>query len=679
MKKLPFLFSILFLTVLLISCSTAPKFIADNSYSEKKEKIKESHSEKYGDLLDSYTALDDIYSLYCSRQDEQCTYTITKSTRNNDNEQLIPLELDESINFLFIRADMYGDILLSDTTTVYVFKNGETYTSLSFPAWSAGGMLITNENFLICQAFKDSAYYLFSLSTGERKGTFLDTDFLFEQGKCQPFLCGTDKEQFLLTGAGIYEYTDDIWELRVPSGGTSLFKSVFLAKGIEKGEYDTWIVYASDYQYTYSPKKVNEEERRITLRVTAWQDRYTLKAALAEYQIANPNVTIEYTFRCTDLPETVQESNTLLQKANSELVSSQAADLYVLDHLPWEEYREKGVLMDLSEIVQPYAEDEEYFGKILTAYQTTEGLYAVPWFFSAKFVVCRKELAAYVQSIYSLAAYLEAHPEDSGIIPYYYRNKPELFLAMMYDFYAKDLYESDIVTLENVERFLKAAKIIYDRQQENSTATILPDYEKYSYSYLQQYPCGVDLQLLFEKEEGSFLLLPATPMGATDLLKLNNYPDYTLVPIDGIHSQFLFGIHSQSKEKEAAAEFLQYLLAYYKETGEEDLSLAQFGFLPGFPVYKPLLLGRFEEYTLLEEPDSVTHASIEKSSNSAGEDVIKLLGEFQTPGYSADVVTDAAYAIFQERCQGYLTGEQSLEETSKNVYDGLMLFYHETH
>ena len=121
-------------------------------------------------------------------------------------------------------------------------------------------------------------------------------------------------------------------------------KADFAAKAIEKGENETYIVYDSDFRYTYVPKEADSDARQITLRVTAWQDRDILRTALTEYQIAHPNVTIEYSFRCSDLPKTEQEANTLLQITNAEIVSSQAADLYVLDYLPWQKYQESGLL-----------------------------------------------------------------------------------------------------------------------------------------------------------------------------------------------------------------------------------------------------------------------------------------------------------------------------------------------
>ena len=121
----------------------------------------------------------------------------------------------------------------------------------------------------------------------------------------------------------------------------------------------------------------------------------------------------------------------------------------------------------------PLCGNEAYFGNILTAYQTEDGLYAVPWFFSTRYVLCKQELAPYVQSIHELAAYLEEHPDDPGPVPYYYRDMPDLFLAMMYDFYGSDLYENGMITLESLEKFLSSARIIYDQQQENPSDSLL--------------------------------------------------------------------------------------------------------------------------------------------------------------------------------------------------------------
>lgn len=668
------------------SCGRDTEPVVDCRYAETKtERTQSVFSGEYGELRDSYTdSRGETYSLYCREQGEEKRFAVTRHPRESTQEQTIALQLDESANYRFVSADSAGNILLADFTTLYVFRNGAESSAISFPAWALGGMLPTEDNAVICQTYGDSPYYIFDLSTGASRGIYLETDFLFGQGSCQPFLCGSYGEELLYASGGIYEHAEDTWQLRVPAAGTSMSKAEFEARWIERGAEGTYIVCDSQYRYTYSPREVRkeEEEQQITLRVTSWQDRSTLKSALAQYQIENPNVTIDYTFRCSDLPETEQEANILIQQTNAELVSSKAADLYVLDCLPWEQYRDKGYLMDLSDIVKPYAEDEDYFGNILTAYGTEDGLYAVPWFFSVRFILCREELVPYVQSIHTLASWLEEHPQEPGLVPYYYRDRPELFLAMMYDFYGKDLYGEEQITLESVEKFLASAKIIYDRQQENTDAAI-EEYTPTTYTYLQQYPCGTDCQLLLEEGEGNLVLFPSTPMGIGELLEVCQYPDFAIVPMEGIHSRFLFGIHTESREKEAAAQLLEYLLSYFEETGRADRSIEMFGFLPGLPVYEPVLSGQIEfwypsgEAGTLDPAASLEEAQLRDSCRERIENLQKLFTEFHEPGYSADAITDDVYSIFEERSRGYLTGEKTLQQAADEVYNGLLLFYQE--
>lgn len=326
MKKILMLLQIFLLAMLVISCGAQPTPTTPNRYTEKKTELPASFfSEEYGNLLDSHTIENgDTYALYCQKQDGQNSFTVTKQVKDSLSAKPLPLQFEESASYLFICADSSGNILLGDTTTLYLFKNesGESYQS--FPAWPAGGMVITDDNAVICQTFSDSPYYILDLSTGSNKGIFLEKEFLFEQGKSQPLLDGFYGQEMLITAAGLYTHSENSWVLQVPANGTSMSNGSFISRKIERGTNETYIVYDSGCQYTYSLKEIGEEEdtRQITLRVTVWQDRSTIKNALAEYQIANPDITIEYNFRCTDLPETEQEANALLQITNAEIVSS---------------------------------------------------------------------------------------------------------------------------------------------------------------------------------------------------------------------------------------------------------------------------------------------------------------------------------------------------------------------
>lgn len=60
-----------------------------------------------------------------------------------------------------------------------------------------------------------------------------------------------------------------------------------------------------------------------------------------QYQILHPNISISYKFAAHDEPKDRQEIDTLLKQVNAEIVSDHAADIYILDKLPWEDYVEK--------------------------------------------------------------------------------------------------------------------------------------------------------------------------------------------------------------------------------------------------------------------------------------------------------------------------------------------------
>ena len=72
MKKLFMLFQMILLTTSLTSCATGSEPTVNSRYAEEKsERTEISFSEKFGDLLDSYTTeTGDIYSLYCREQNE---------------------------------------------------------------------------------------------------------------------------------------------------------------------------------------------------------------------------------------------------------------------------------------------------------------------------------------------------------------------------------------------------------------------------------------------------------------------------------------------------------------------------------------------------------------------------------------------------------------------------------
>lgn len=621
-----------------------------------------------------------VYLMY-SPEKEEDYYSAALYSPTENNYSLLPfLALEEDMGFVEIMEAPDGTVMLLTTTTAYLHHPGEMEYYAKMAVWPAGGIWFPEESVVVCQAFDGSPYYKIDLTTGKKIEICLDTDFLEEKGSGSPFLYERDGRVYLTTPSGLYEKTEESWELRVAAEKTSLSKPGFHPEEI--GQLEDGRYYACDrnYRYIYSPMTAEEIGEQTVLRVTAWQDRFTLKSALVEYQIAHPEITIEYDFQCVDEPKTPQEANPLLQKLNLEIMSEDTADIYILDNLPWESYQDKGYLMDLTEAVEPYAKEDAYFKNILTAYESENGLFAVPWFFNSQMVVCRKEAAPFVKDIHSLAAYLQNNPEEEGPVPYYLKGQPELFLQLMYEFYGADLRENGAYTPESVERFFESAGVIYERIMENAevkTAGGNASYFNLKYSTLEQ------LYLLWEEAEGSMAFAFNTPHGAEDAAQTFFHPDYVAVPVGGIKGEFLMGIHEGSQEKEEAVKLLQFLLEYFENYGEEDNSLSMFAFLPGIPVGKQPLLNWMNRFSEAEDGGKYfvfgMEYPLQMLTEKEQKGFLELFEDFSGYALETDVISNAEYSVFIERGQGFLTGEKSLEKTVEEVYSGLKLIYDEKH
>jgi len=677
-----------FSILLLAACSPKDEQAVTYWYRQEKTEIVASESTYkdfsgvYGRLYDQHTdSIGDVYFLYCNEEQQVREYHVIHYSQNSGRYEELPMHPDNTPAICFIRSAPGDTVILYDTLKAYFYRPDSDTPYAEAPAWPKGGILFTDDGAVICQTYSNSPYYIFDMTTGDKTGTFLEADFLFEAGKYQPFLDGEYGRELLMTGAGIYEHMDGTWVLQVPAQRTSLSSPGFSAVEIGNDEEGIYIC-DSVYQYRFFMEEVVEEIPSVTLKITAWQDRYTIKAALAEYQISHPEVTIEYDFLCMEEPGNAQEMNTLIQELNVEITSAQASDIYILDDQLWNIHQKNGYLMDLTDILQPYAAKDDYFGNAMKAYAAEDGIFVIPWFFTAQFAVCTQELVPYVNDIHSLAAYLEANPEEPGLIPYYYRNRPNIFLATMYDFYIQDLSENGMITKESVEYFLASARIIYERQQENPSAT-LPGYPL-TYSSIAEAPSLDTLYLLMEKKEGNISLSPCTAIGVSYITQAFHHPGYTAIPVGGLKSKSLLGIHTESKEKESAAQLLAYLIEYFEESGKGDQSIKTFGFLPGLPIYKGSLQDALLPpnnspeakqcwyFSLSEGEYPIYYTTLQESQK-----ITSLLDEFKQPGSTANALSNYEYAIFIERSQGYLSGERSLQDVAADIYDGLSLLYEE--
>lgn len=648
----------------------------------------------YGELRDYYEMTNgEIYFLYQEdlteekdsifrvngpRENTKYRHTIIQYIPDENTFHALALETDSSKFFTHICVSENGTIILFDTFRAYVYLNGEEYSKIDFPSDPRGGFKFQDASHFICQPAMRSAYMVFDLSTGEKTQEYITKDFLQEGGLngCT-FLSETLNGEILVTGNGIYEKDGEEWCLKVSSERTSIgLASFWPSKAWKEGE-DYFIV-SENTLYHYFLTERNMEQEEIILTIFSASESTFLKEAVLQYQILHPNIRMNYKFAAHDEPKDRQEMDILLKQVNAEIVSEQAADIYILDKLPWEDYVEKGILLNVEEAVKPLLGTGAYFDKVINGYHTEKGTFVVPLFFRADCFVCKKEIKPYVESLAAFAEYLKENPKEEGIVAFsYYNNVNGFFLPMLYHYYGDELYVDKKVTRESLTAFLENAKVIYDRmgQQKRTDGVYYP----LRYNEFDNYVLDEMWQLL-GCERGSVSLYVIGDRNVVAVPQIFHYENYEIFPSGQFHPVMLTGVHSRSQQPREAEDFLQFLVSYTGKYSEKERWACN---NIGIPVskYTPQVwmerwrqqnIEKFEQGFYYDRNYGENYPVYLPESGD-GERLIQILDQASVPRGYASSLTDSVYGILVQGIDGYFEGEKTLEKTVDELYSRISI------
>lgn len=666
-------------------------------YQEKKSAYEKPEpmvkpDQNYGVLRDFYkTANEDIYFLYqedltLERENnyywtsgpktdsEYVNHVIRYDSAEHFFEE-INLEIDSDIFLCNIQVSEDGTILLFDWSRAYVYLPGEKQCKADFPSDPRGGTAFQDAAHFICQPVGNSSYMIFDLRTGEKTQDYISREFLYEgitNGGC--FFTRVQDLELLVTGNGIYEKEGEEWILKASSERTSMTLGSFRPDGLWK-EGEEYFITDQDTLYHYSLAKINLEEM-VELKLFSVAEDRLLKNAVLEYQSANPTINITYEFAGSKAPESRQEMDTLYKRVNTEIVSDQAADIYVFDKLPWEGYAQQGLLLDIDETVKALLDTGEYFDGVLAGYREDDGTFVMPLFFEADCIVCQRDTSPYVESLSDFAKYLEEHPDAAGLVPYNYReNVKNFFLPMIYHFYGNELYEDGKVTKEKLEAFLREALILYDRLMSDEITDI-------PYYLLDYKDCDLmeeEFWQLLGCKNGNVSLAVLGRLGIWLFPQISHYEDFEIIPTGQFHSNMLIGVHSQTKYPKEACDFLQFLASYAGTYSERTSAI------PGIPLTRQTI-GAWTEYyekTCREDRGydqgfyyNATYGESYPLYFPVKEDsawLTEILDQASIPRGYANSLTDSVYAILVQEIDGYFEGENTLEKTVDKLYSRISI------
>lgn len=152
-----------------------------------------------------------------------------------------------------------------------------------------------------------------------------------------------------------------------------------------------------------------------------------------------------------------------IRSLNTEIMAGNGSDIILMDGLPIEDYIEKGVLEDLSDMVESVKENgEEFFENVLSSYKKGEKVYAIPSRFSVPIII-GKEGAVTPEEVKTLSGTLKTRTEEQikGIA----RNATKSIPLLLLTFWNDIISEESVVDQEALSTFLEEARMLFDASE----------------------------------------------------------------------------------------------------------------------------------------------------------------------------------------------------------------------
>lgn len=542
-------------------------------------------------------------------------------------------------------------------------QDGSTLESEASTGDYAETVLSDGQNiYLVCRDSSGNVGQIEKRPEGKKKGAeIIPIDLESKNGLS---FCAADDGTIIAAGnSGIFRYAadGDKWERLLPGSETSFALSdrwcVGLAALKDGGIY---ALFSQDggnailNEYRYDPDAVAEVTE--VLKLYAVEESYLLQNAVALYHRTHPEVMIEteYAYSLDDSYSNVEyDYNEVYQKLNTMLMSGDAPDILVLDHLNPDSFIEKGLLADLSGVLAPMEEDGELLKNITDSYRAEDGgTYVIPLQFGFSYITGRDITAADMQSIETLAAFLKGKQES-----YMGCKTVEDMVDLFYPYFCDDIVKEKTLDKDVLREKLEAMKIIADN------CGIVEKYDDKNNRRHNIWDLASEIKLAIEKGAAGF----------NDCMFDVAITDYIKGEFAAFENQFIPSLETavctKSQKQETAKDFIRFALS--EQIQDQD-------YYSGFPVNARSL----EKLTLRDRSDMAAVTTIEGDDGSEVMFEIKAFPESTAQRLaeicktvSRPVKEDAKIReVLIDSLGSYLRGQGSLEDAVSEIEKGLNMY-----
>lgn len=437
--------------------------------------------------------------------------------------------------------------------------------------------------------------------------------------------------------------------------------------------------------FTYDPNVPSVPSER--LKIYSLEESSVLRQVISSYQIENPEVYIEYEIGMEEGSSITKDD--ALKKLNTKIMTGEGPDVLMMDGLSIDSYVEKGVLLNLDELVEDLSREEALYENMIDALRIDGSAYVIPGQVYLPVILGKDQYVSQMKDLKSTADTIEQMRADipgkdlleicseKGVM--------KVFAVSSAPAWKTDNGEID---REAIKEFLTQTKRIYDAQMDGLDQSAIDYYsikedywiaeegENWMYDLKLYVPDG----LAYVGELGQLSIGPTTyPYGYYDLTsvaKTKGFEDTMLIPMEGQSSniylpQNMMGINAASARTEQAKDFLKLFLS--KEVQSS---------LGSYTINKMALDELFTPKQDLEEDGTYGGVAmstgdglmIEMAIYFPTEEEINIFKGWMeaadTP-YIEDTVLESA--VFEEGSE-FILGNQSLEEAVDAIEQKLAIY-----
>lgn len=420
------------------------------------------------------------------------------------------------------------------------------------------------------------------------------------------------------------------------------------------------------YRYTYSKDTPSRPSKEIT--IYALEDNTEVRQAVSGFQKENPEYYVNFQVGMTG--EDGVTAADALRTLNTDIMAGNGPDILLLDGMPIDSYIEKGLLADMSDIINEASEKEEFFENITGAYAKDGAYYAVPTRFGIPMIQADNDTIAASNDLKTLAdrvvALREADADAASIVE---STSPQSLAERVYQSYSPALMNEDgTLSIEKLQEF-------YTELAKMAGTTPPVDGEDYSIGGMEwlstSIGSGVLLTLMdnIKVNIGSLDSIDDFNTMISANKKMENY-DYGLVETSGnkvFVPRAMVGINSSSSKTEDAKLFVSYLFG----KDAQKMSMGE-----GLPVNK----AAFEESIINTKGDESVGVIVVGSTDGTGieltiewsteeefADLREIIESLDTPMSNDSVIKDVVLTQAKECMLGNMTPEEAAETVIQKV------------